>query len=215
MVDESPRLNPSTGISNFVRPEKKQSEVLRSLDEMREQMLNEREKAVERKEVSNIPKFVYQPSQAIKQTKSVAKVSRFSSLSFLIPSKTKRSTSDQLKILRFQNKLEKLRLQNQIDRMKIAKKSAQLKGQTIFKQAVGQPINRGLTYPAYADSTQMADIDSAFFADINHAEKSLWGNEQYFGEQFYNEDFYGTEFNNSPFDHLQLKPQRGVSPLLW
>lgn len=127
-----------------------------------------------------------------------------------------RPLRDRLKVMRLQNMLDKKRLQNQIERLKLQRKVELLRKKGMLKQVMMPVIRpRLLDYPAYATPEIMGDIDSAFFADIGHADGNIWGNEAYYDEDFYTEDFYGTEFDTDPFFHLQIKPNYRISPLLW
>lgn len=126
------------------------------------------------------------------------------------------SRTPNLRILRLQNQLQTQRLQNQINQLKIQRKVSLISTQNQLNKVIATPIRpKILYYPAYSTPEMRNDIDSAFNADINHGDKSLFGTEKYFDETFYDEDFYGTEFDNDPFFHLQIKPNRNLSPLLW
>ena len=127
-----------------------------------------------------------------------------------------RPMKDELKVLRLQNMLDRKRLQNQIERFKLSRRVDLLRKKGILKQVIAMPIKPiAPLYPAYATPEIAGDIDSSFNADIQHGESSLFGGEQYYNESFYNEDYFSDEWNLSPWEHLNIAPKRGVSPLLW
>lgn len=126
---------------------------------------------------------------------------------------------DELKILRFRNRIEKEKLRNALDRYKIMHKIELARKQGKLVQPamsiMQQPMMPQRKYPYFSSPVEQQDLDSGFSADIQHGDASLWGTENYHEEQFYNENFFLDELSLSPFQHLNIKPVQGVSPLLW
>lgn len=231
MAEEEPRLNAATGISNFIRGDKG-AELAEGMIEGGEKRKAIDEAEMRRRQLENVggyvrlkgggiyvPEKIPKPKVSMKKLKKVvyrkkpAKKKWSGKLGFIRRTKP---IKDRLKVMRLSNMLEKKRLQNQIQKLRLARKMEILKKKGKLQQVVSIPFKRPkLLYPAYATPTEMGDIDSAFYADINHADGNLWGNEAYYDEDFYTEDWWGKEWDTDPFFHLQIKPQQGVSPLLW
>ena len=234
--DEPPRINPSTGISNFTRKENgkagrrmaekmiAQSEKAQEREATLKRLQNEKNigsyvrlgLSKEGKTIAIPERKKYLTSKAYGRVVGIVKAKQKSKPktifgSYLGLKRRGRPVKDQLKVLRLRNMLDKKRLQNQIQRLKLSRQIELLRKKGMLKQAITQPVIKRnmLQYPAYATQEIINDIDS-MYADIGHADESLWGNEQY-----YNEDYYGTEFDNDPFFHLNIKPRDGVSPLWW
>ena len=210
-----PRLNPSTGISSFIKPkqlvqaQKERnvlSETLKKIDEERKAELDVREKALGKMETRS-------PVKALAKVKP-SFMRRFG---FVKRGKEARPLQERLKIMRLGNMLEKKRLQNQIQKMKLQRQVELLRKKGMLKQVIQQPVFRTntLLYPAYATPEIMGDIDSAFNADMNGS-GDFWGNERYHNENYYDEDYYGQEFEGTdPFLQLCINIRKNTSPLLW
>ena len=129
------------------------------------------------------------------------------------------TAKDQIKIIRFKNRLEKEKLKNALEKFKIARQIDLARKKGILQpaqQVMAQPMPR-LQYPAYSTPMEQADIDGSFNADIGSAKNDLWGAEQYHGEEFFdhNDFFLEGEFNQDPLLQLAIKARQGVSPLWW
>ena len=223
MAEEENRLNPSTGISGFIKEKKREPEV------------SFKGKVVEPVYVAGQPvgfKPIEQKPFGKKQMAALgAKLKKediTKAKEKLKPSQIKgiiggylgirksRPIGDKLKVLRLSNMLEKKRLLNQIQKLRLQKQVENLRKKGILKQVISAPIRMPQQiYPAYSTPEIMGDIDSAFNADINGAGNDMWGNEQYHNEQYYGEEYYGNEFDNDPLMHLAIKIRTGISPLLW
>lgn len=210
MAEEENRLNPSTGISGFIKEKKKEnvlSETLKNIDAERKAELDKREKQLDKRESKPIiiTKIKKQPSQL----KGI--------IGGYLGIRKSRPMKEKLKILRLSNMLEKKRLQNQIQKLKLQRQMDALRKKGVLKQVISAPIRMPQQiYPAYSTPEIIGDIDSAFNADINPAGNDMWGSEGYYGgENYYNEDYYSNEFDNDPLMHLAIKIRTGVSPLLW
>ena len=114
--------------------------------------------------------------------------------------------TQRLRLLRYQARIERLRLQNQ-------QKMLAMKGQVIQRPRLIPSIVRPIQKPrSIFSNITHADIDSAFYADINHGDNSLWGGEMYHDpNDFYNENFFGSE----NFFDVGIKWGGRGSPLLW
>lgn len=139
--------------------------------------------------------------------------------------RTGTTLKDQMKIIRFRNRLEKERLKNAIERFKIQRRVMTLQKQGklgVAQQIMAQgyapqmPMQISqLNYPAYADQVMRNDIDSGFYADSGYGD-NLFGNEAYFNEDYYSENYFsGEDFEKDPVLQLGLKIANGVSPLLY
>lgn len=206
MADE-PKLNPSTGISNFARPDDNLGNTLLNMAEERQDMLNDREKMLIRRE-----RKVLGVSSPTPKQKPQMKYGAGLYKAITYPKSLLGVKAGKLK-----TSIVKARLRNQIQIIKMRNQLAKLKQQNQIKQIVMQPIRtpRPQIYPAYSTPSERAELDSAFNADINHADGNIFGGENYFDEDFYTEDYYGNEWNLSPWEHLSIKPQAGVNPLFW
>lgn len=221
MAEEENYINPSTGISGFINP--KQSK--KTYGELFKEFTTKKEKPnyagqyvrIEGNKLVPVKKRTLTPSEYRKVISRVKLMEKPKSIkSFLGLKKRKVPIKDKIKMIRFKNTLEKARIQNQLERLKLQKKVENLRKQGILKQAVIHPIRRPTIYPAYATPEIIGDIDSGFNADINPISNDMWGSEEFLGgERYFDENFYGNEFSNSPFEHLNLIPDKNLSPILW
>ena len=223
--EEEPRLNPSTGISSFIKPkqlvqaQKERnvlSETLKKIDAERKAMLDKKEMEIEKLQ-SKTEQKAYQAGKSEGKISSKVKPSFMRRFGFVKRGKEARPLQERLKIMRLGNMLEKKRLQNQIQKMKLQRQVDLLKKKGMLKQVIQQPVFKAATplYPAYATPEIMGDIDSAFNADMNGS-GDFWGNERYHNENYYDEDYYGQEFEGTdPFLQLCINIRKNTSPLLW
>lgn len=216
---EAPSINASTGISNFARPKTNTSKITQG--ELFKRYLGQQKKMKPQltpQQYRVVGINIRKQDTRLRQARAKQGiVGGFLGLKRRTTGKT--SIQDRIKVMKYQNMLEKARLRNQIERMKLNKKAQSLQRQGILKQAIAQPMMRRPIYndyPAYSTPEIIGDLDSGFNADINPAKNDMWGDESFFGgENYYDEDYYGNEFDNDPLLHLNLKPRSGVSPLLW
>ena len=216
MAKKKPYFNPSTGISSFVGEDEEEFKG-KYIEPVVVAGKPFTWKVVEKKPFTKKEERALKgkvKEQEVKETKPVKKQSFLVKAGYVRRAKPMR---ERLKVLRFSNILERKRLQNEIQRLKLMKKIELMKRTGKLKQIITAPVlrPRRLLYPAYATPEIMGDIDSAFFGDIGHADGNIFGGESYYDEDFYNEDYYGREWDTDPFFHLQIKPNRNVSPLLW
>lgn len=156
------------------------------------------------------------------QTKLPPKNSPFASFLKSIPkpgARKKKSllgVRDQVKVLKLRNMLEKQKLNNIIEKYKLQAKVEQLRRKGKLPMIVNRPmLMPRRPFTIFENPTINSDIESAFNADVN-TQENFFGNESFFGgERYFDEDYFGNEFDNDPNYHLQIKPQRGLSPLWW
>lgn len=230
--DEEPRLNPSTGISNFITPKDSR----KTQGELFKEFLARKEKKdyagqyvrIEGNKLIPVKKRTLTPKEARLVYKKVGKSDtskkKMGILGGYLGLKTRKSLlkgekgreiRNRIRIMRLQNAIEKQRFKRQMQLMKLGGKGGYIQRQQILKQVSTMPIRRiQPIYPAYATTEIIGDIESGFNADIGHADKSLWGDEQMYNEDFYNEDYWGREMDDDVFKQLNIKPNNG-SPLLW
>ncbi len=242
-IPEAPRLNPSTGISNFTQERRltpriiamrniqsqQQSNKQSELQKFKEQSAYDRGLSEQKKKKppTEIEQYLagsqergkqrailYKVGQKLQATRARPLKGIFKSM--VSYSRSTRPKADRLKVLRLQNMLDKKRLLNQIEKLKLSKRIDILRKKGMLNQVITRPIMRPrLAYPAYSTPTIQGDIDSAFFGDFTHANNDLFGNESYHDENYYNEDYWDPEWNLDPWQHLNISPKSGVSPLLW
>lgn len=127
-----------------------------------------------------------------------------------------KNVSDRIRVIRFQNNLEKMRLRNAIENYKIKNRVELLRRKGLLPMPQTRIVRPIIIQPYHNDPMINADISSAFNADMGHAEKSLFSNENFYGgERYYDEDIYGTEFNGDMLAELGINIRPGVSPLLY
>jgi len=130
--------------------------------------------------------------------------------------KRMQNVGDRIKVMRFQNKLEKAKLKNAIENYKLRNRVELLRRKGLLPQPQTRIIRPIIIQPYHNDPLINQDIASAFNADMQHGDKSLFGNENYYGgEKYYDEDIYGNEFNGDMLAELGINIRPGVSPLLY
>jgi len=156
-------------------------------------------------------------------TKTSPRKSQFGMFLKSIPRPGSRKTKpllgvrDQVKVMRLRSMLEKQKLNNLLEKYKLQVKVEQLRRKGKLPMMVNRPtfLMPRRPFNIFENPTINADIDSGFNADM-HTNENLFGQESFFGgEKFFDEDYFGNEFDTDPFFHLQIKPQRGLSPLWW
>ena len=205
----------------IIIPAKEDKNVEVMQDWKKEMIAKEQQKSIQKpkptflKKSSKFFSEYYKPKKTKKKKISrIISTSQFGKIFLNKPILKKR---DNLKILKLRSMLEKQRLQNEIEKLKIRNSLQSLK----MKKKPITTIQEGMKptflplYPAYSSPVEKLDLDSAFTADIGHGD-NLFGNESYFSEEsYYPEDFYGNEFYNTSEEHLGLKVNQRLSPLLW
>lgn len=134
------------------------------------------------------------------------KLTQFQIFKKIVSPQKKKVMTNKIRLIKLQN----IQLKRKIQLEKLRQKQKKIITPPPIPVYIKPPPQRFFASPMIN-----ADIDS-IFADVGHADGNIFGYENYYGdEEFYTENFFGNEFNTPPMEQLQIRPRRGVSPLLW